>query len=630
MLTTLFDRPFVETAFTSPSTSFTNTPISEGGGSTFAPRQRTVVLDGWEYAIDLERWRSGNRRTLRDSTAIAGQPTDSLFDTNGAWARYRDSWHQGAGQPLDDLGNDELTPYRFNVAANCHVWTNGALTLQEGWDRQSALSGSTGTASAMCIANNYALVSNGLKTYQAPGPDFTTWTEVTGMNGAKQIATDGVTFYCACGSAGLYTVQAGTNTGALLGSAVNCDTVGFAANRLLVGNAHELYEVQAAGTRTLVKTHFQTSYRWNVIFAIGSRIYVGGAAGSRGELYSLTTSDTGALVLSAEAAPLEPSEYLLNAVSYAGFVVLLSNRGARFGQVGADGTLTYGPVVRAGFGGVSQKGLAVGGGYAWFAQYVDGLPAIVELDLTTFVDTLRPAYNVIARSTADVYGDLVYADASGEAKKLLAIDQVTSTVARLGFSASDELVTGYVETGLIRFGTVEDKVLVDMKVTFDPLPSNVQVTAEVRRPDDALVAIATTAVEASSTLEFSLGNTTVAGCYVRLTMQQTLGGGLTTPTIRSWRIRAYPVPPFVREWVVPIIAHDAVTIGSGDGSELRQVPSEILERLIALCESKAPTTFVIGGLSHQVRVEDVEETAIMWSTDGRSLQSIILVRLVGV
>lgn len=630
MLSPLFSTPFVEDEYVAPSSSFTDTPISEGGGSQFVPRQRTITLDGWEYAIDLERYRSGSRKTLRDSTAIAGQPTDSLFDTGGAWARYRDSWHQGAGQPLDDLGDESLTPYRFEEGENCHVWTNGALQLQEGWDRQSALSGSTGSAAAMCIANGYALVSNGVKTYQAPGPDFTTWTEVSGMNGSLQISTDGSTFYCACGAAGLYTVPAGTNTGTILGSATTCSNVAFVANRLLIGNANTLYEVDSAGTRTSIKVHFQTAFRWNVMFAIGSRIYVGGYAGTRGELYSLATDGDGVLVISAEAAPLEPGEYLLNAVSYAGFVVLLSNRGARFGQVGADGTLTYGPVVRAGYGGVTQKGLAVGGGYAWFAQYVDGVPAIVELDLTTFVDTLRPAYAVIARDTEDVYSDLVYADATGQEKKLLGLDQPDSVVARLGFSNSDDLVTGYVETGLIRFGTVEDKVLVDMKVGFDPLPSNVSITCEVRNQDGTLVATASQANGDADELEFSLGNTVVNGCYVRLTLQQTAGGAGVTPTIRFWRIRAYPVPPFVREWILPIIAHDDVTMGPADGLKVRQKPIQMLERLMALCAGKTPTTYRIGDTSYQVRVEDVEETAVKWSTDGKQLQSIISLRLVGV
>jgi hypothetical protein len=597
------------------------------------PAPRTIALNGVEYSIDTRAYSHASRKTERDMTAIAGEASDSLFDTGGAWMRYRHSWHHGRGQLLDDLGDDNVSPFRFDTAENLHIWDNGSLTIQPGWDRIHELTASAGSEAALSIANGFAVASNGSSVWQADSTALVTWTAVTGMAGARQIATDGVAFYLA-NSSNLYRLVAGAG-GATVLSAGSCDNVAFVANRLLIGVGAALYEVAAGGTRTLIETHFQSSFRWNVIFGIGSRIYAGGYAGSRGELYSLITDSGGALVPSAEASPLEPGEYLLNAVAYAGFVVLLSNRGARFAQVGADGTLNYGPLISAGFGSTLLSGLAVGGGWAWFQQFAEdgsGDVLMVEMDLTTFVDTLRPAFTVVARTAGDdtAYKALLYADPNGQDKVVLGVDQTTSYVAKYGPTPTEdsELVTGNVTTGLIRFGTVEDKVLVDIVVGFDPLPANTTVGVTVRDEAGTTVATGSTSTDGATELVVSLEYSTVRGCTVELELSQSALGA--TPTVRFWRMRAWPVAPPVQEWVLPIINAEAVVMGEGEGAEMAQIPFDVENAIVALWESKEQTTLAFGAATYAVRVADFEVREPRWGDDGTWLQSTLLVRCVNV
>lgn len=596
------------------------------------PAPRSVALNDVEYSIDTRAYSHASRKTEREMTAIAGEASDSLFDTGGTWMRYRHSWHHGRGQLLDDLGDDNVSPFRFDTAENLHIWDNGALTIQPTWDRIHELVAAVGTEAALSIANGFVVASNGSNVWQADATTMTTWTAVTGMAGARQITTDGIAFYLA-NSSNLYRLVAGAGAASVL-SAGSCDNVAFAANRLLIGVGAALYEVASGGTRTLIETHFQSSFRWNVIFGIGSRIYAGGYAGSRGELYSLVTDSGGALVPSAEASPLEPGEYLLNAVAYAGFVVLLSNRGARFAQVGADGTLNYGPLISAGFGSTSLAGLAVGGGWAWFEQFADdgsGDVLMIEMDLTTFVDALRPAFTVVARTAGDDtgYKSLLYADPNGQDKVVVGIDQATSYVARYGPTPSEDsqLVTGTLTTGLIRFGTVEDKVLVDIEVGFDPLPANTTVAVTVRDETGATVATGSTSTDGATELIVELGES-VRGCTVELELSQSAEGA--TPTVRFWRMRAWPVPPAVQEWVIPIINAEAVLIGDGDGTETAQIPFDVENAIVALWEAKSPTTLAIGSASYDVRVADFEVREGRWGDDGTWLQSTLLVRCVNV
>lgn len=609
------------------------------------PAPRTITLNGIQYAIHTEPYRHTSRRTMRDSAAIAGEPSDSLFDTQGAWARYRHSWHEGQGQQLDDLGDENISPFRYRVAENLDVWQNGALKLQAGWERVDQLEAATGTAAAIAYANGVVMVSNGRLTWYDDAP-FEAFTQVSGINGARQIATDGVDFYLAGGAAGLFRIQS-SNYGAasLFGPVQNCDNVSFAGNRLLIGDGASLYEVGSTGARTLIRTHFQSTFRWNVVFAIGSRIYVGGFAGTRGELYSLATDTNGVLVLSSEAAPLEPSEYVLNAQAYAGFVILLTNLGARFAQVGADGTLTYGPRISAGYGGATQRGLAVGGGYAWFTQTPKpegpaGIPDArpltpvqVELDLTTFIDTLKPAHVQVNRhaSLFHTYEALVYVDDTGLTKQVVGLDRGSSMIGKYGFGDEDAISgsrSGYVETGLIRFGTVENKVLTDLEVGFDALPANCSVTAAVYAEDGTLLGTNTQSIDGSRTLSVDLGNTVNRACYVRITLTSTVKN--VTPTVRFWRIRAYPVVPPVQEWVVPIIAHETVIMGEGEGMEVAQDPFAIRNALETLWKAKAAVEYVEGDASYTVRVEDFEVIPAGWRSDGKYYNATITLRLVSV
>ena len=49
----------------------------------------TVRLDGRTYGVDLRNYRRSSLATLRDSVVSTGQVDDSLFNTDGAWWRYR-------------------------------------------------------------------------------------------------------------------------------------------------------------------------------------------------------------------------------------------------------------------------------------------------------------------------------------------------------------------------------------------------------------------------------------------------------------------------------------------------------------------------------------------------------------
>lgn len=617
------------------SPTFPSYPLSDDAGGVTVPAPRTVTLDGFQYAIETKMYKHTSRPTLRDGAAINGMADDSLFDLDGAWARYRHSWHLGGGQELDDLGDDDLSSYRYLKSFNFKPWVNGQLKTTVTWEKlTNALSGTT-TAGILEVCHQYALVSNGPTTKTAPsaGQEGTIasadgeWDTVTGLTGnVTAAANDGVQFFIGTTSA-LYTLQSGATAASSL-SAGNVDTVAFVANRLLVGDGHILYEVGSTGTRTAIVTHFQASFRWTIIFAIGSRIYVGGYAGDRSELYTLATDSAGALVRSTEAAPFQRGEAIISAESYAGFVLLGTTYGIRFATVGADGTLTYGPLINP-YDFSVQGPIVCADGYAYVAGEVSGdsgvySTAILMLDLSRFVEPLRPAYAIVHATgdTDEWYHDLAVSS-NGD---LIGFDRVSKQVAVVQTN-SNAYPAAYIQSGLIRFGTIEEKVLIQLDVGFDELPTGCTLKAAVYDETWTVIAF-DTAVAGDTDLTVDLGNTAVRGCHVELYVE--MPDSTTEVIVRWWRLRGYPVVPAVQQWLLPIIATEHVTMGAGAGKRITQDPQGIVDRLSALWEAKTATSLVIGTKTYAVRVEDFEANVIKWETDGRHFQDLVVLRLVAV
>ncbi|MBP6489925.1 MAG: hypothetical protein KA274_19750 [Ilumatobacteraceae bacterium] len=633
MLSLLSAPMFTGSELVSPT--YPTYPLSDDAGGVTVPAPRTVVLDGYQYAIETKEYKHTSRPTMRNASAVNGAADDSLFDLDGAWARYRHSWHLGAGQELDDLGDEDSSPYRYLKSFNFKPWVNGQLKTTVTWEKlTNALSGSM-TTGVLEVCHQWALVSNGPTTKTAPSAGQTgtiasadaEWLSVTGLTGNVTAASnDGVQFFIGTTNA-LYALQSGATAASSL-SAGNVDTVAFVANRLLVGNGNILYEVGSTGTRTAIVTHFQASFRWTIIFAIGSKIYVGGYAGDRSELYTLATDSAGALVRSTEAAPFQRGEAIVSAESYAGFVLLGTSYGIRFATVGADGTLTYGPLINP-YDFSVQGPIVCADGYAYVAGEVSGdsgtySTAILMLDLSRFTEPLRPAYAIVhATGDTDEWYHELAISTNGD---LIGFDQNSEQVAVVQ-SNSNAYPAAYIQSGLIRFGTIEPKVLMQIDVGFDELPTGCTLKAAVYDEDWTVIAFAT-AVAGHTELTVGLGNTEVRGCYVELYVE--MADSTTEVVVRWWRLRGYPVVPAVQQWLLPIIATEYVTMGAGSGARIRQDPQAMVDRLQALWETKKATTLVIGTKSYAVRVEDFEANVYKWETDGKHFQDLIILRLVAV
>ncbi len=574
----------------------------------------TINLDGQDYPIDLEKYRHAGLSKFREGVVTSAQISDNLLNSAGGWWRYRTTWDAGAGQKLADLEEDDRAD-QFFESRGVDPWEENQLCLLHDTTQKLAV---TAAAIHMASTSQYLYVSDGTGVKRSA--DLTTWSSITGIAGTVQdMCSDGTNVYIAT-STDCYTV-ASTTAASLTSTAgaTSYDKVAFVGNRLIAASANVVGELGTA-TFTAVYTHFQPSFRWTTIFAVGSRIYFGGYSGNRTELYTTDTGSTGALVKSAEAATFFAGELLLCALSYGGAVLLGTSEGLRFATLGSDSTLQYGPLI-------SQPGavrdIAAQGRFAYFAweNFPDSASGVGRAALDQFTSDLLPAF------ATDVYTEALVDDVVAVERFL---DRTCFGVTADGVyveNTATYVTSGYLDSGELTFGTVEDKSISSILVRYDPIVATESVGVALE--DEYATAIGNKTDSAAGSTSMNLD--VVDGQANRTRVTLTLGGdGSSTPCITQWRMRAYPVAPPVEEWIVPLIIKSQVVVNDSEGQVLSLDPWTETAKLRSLWDTGEVVLYKEGNYAFRVRIDNFQIDAGEWRDGSDWFECVCTVRLLSV
>jgi hypothetical protein len=570
----------------------------------------TIKIDGRTYPIDVKNYKRSSLTSLRDSVVSTGQADDSLFNTDGAWWRYRYNWWSGAGQYIMDLG-EERNLSRFDSSVGINVWDEGELSLL----RSTSFSDGalTGSVSLLCPTNSFLYASDGASLKRTS--TFSSWTTITGISGTiNDISTDGVNVYVAT-SVALYTVSSGTAATSVVASAHS--RVWFAAGRLFVSVANVLKTYDSAYTATTVDTHFQASFIYTTVFAVGSKIYAGGYAGSRSEIFGFSIGSTGALVKGAEVVSLSINELIQHVTSHAGVVIFCTNKGIRMATVGADGSLTYGPLIDTPGSVTSAQ---AEGQYVWFNwQSIDtNKSGAGRLDLSNTPRPMQPAF------ATDVYADtagLCTTVARFNGRTVLGIPTIGVYVE----STTGYVTSGYIDSGQIYYGTVERKSVTELNATFQSLAANQSVTVKIYDDQVELLNSAGSSIENSTVISVQLDGE--QGDWFKVRVQ--LGGpGTSTPQFERWRLRSFPIAPPVEQYVIPILLYGKTVVNDAQGQMLSLDTDSELLFLKEIWETKRPVSYLEGKTSRRVRLEAYEYSPDDWSDNQTGFEGTMVVRLV--
>ena len=569
----------------------------------------TVKLDGRTYPIDVKNYKRSSLTSLRDSVVSTGQADDSLFNADGAWWRYRYNWWSGAGQPNMDLGEDRNLS-RFDSSVGVNVWEEGELSLLHSttfYDISMA-----GSTSLLCPTSNHLYVSDGTSLKRTA--DFSTWSTLTVSGTINDLATDGLNVYVAT-SSNLYVINTAGTVTSVVGSAHS--RVWFAGGRLFasVGNILKTYD--SAYSAVTVDTHFQSSFTWTTLFAVGSKIYAGGYAGARSELYGFSISGAGALVKGAEVVSLSINELLQNAISHAGIVIFCTNKGIRMATVAADGSLTYGPLIDTP-GSVSSA--QAEGQYVWFNwRSIDAnKTGAGRLDLSNTPRPMQPAF------ATDVY-----ADTAGTCTTIARFNGRTvlgiPTVGVFAESTTAYVTSGHIHSGQVYFGTVERKSVTDLNATFQPLAAGEAVIVKVYDDQALLLNSVGSEVVNSKKVVVQLDGEQGDWFDVRVELA---GNGTSTPTFERWRLRAFPIAPPVEQYIIPIMLYSKTIVNDSMGQIMSIDTDTELLFLKEMWETKRPISYIEGKTTRRVRLEAYEYSPDDWSDNQTGFEGTMIIRLV--
>lgn len=515
------------------------------------------------------------RRTQIDQTREPGEQT-----LLGWWLRSQSSFHLGSGVKYEEPVQGDSVEFRFWKSAGVDPWTIGRVSLLNDVTK-SALTVTNPIAVSGRDANgvDLALVADGANLYRVLVDGTYAALSWGGTGTILSLTTDGLNYYVA-NSTGVYS---GPNTGASAGTllfswptAVSHSSMGWVKQRLIATGDTKIWQIipGAAAPTTPIYTHPISGWVWTSVVDGPNSVYVSGYAGLSSSVFKLSLDTSGnipTLTNAVTVADLPGGEIITGMATYVGkFIALGTNRGVRVGTIDTtgyftSGQITYGPlsVIINGYDPVYQT--------TWSGQNVTGF-AFNDRFLFATVS------NRIDNGDGTFSSGLVRIDLSRELGGGLfawATDLRTMTtgtvnsVANIGFSgkkliagtdgvfveASTLVASGYMDTGQIRYLTLEDKHFKLLKPRFiRPMSGTANVYSILA--DGTTSEIMTVTDSVDPTADVTTGITTPqesVGFRFQLLRDATSG---LSPVFTGYQLKALPAVKRARLLTIPVMCYD--------------------------------------------------------------------------
>lgn len=405
----------------------------------------------------------------------------------GWWLRSQSSFHAGEGIDFyDPLSN----PYSTTLASNSYRYNNslgvdtietpGQVTLLKRPVKTQTTSAAVSISAVTISGADRILIHDGAALKVTDGT-------TSGMSTISANVATSIYASCNDGLNAYYVEQGHIIKVALTGGSTSnvrniADTVvnaqmAYVKQRLVVGINNKLYEVPTTvGGGALpspVYTHPNTSWVWTSITEGGSAIYAAGYAGANSAIYKFTLDNTGAMptLTSGIIAVVVPDGEIIHDtyVHLMSYIAMGTNKGVRIGTIDNNtGNITYGPLIIH-----TEKpvrGFDAHNSYVYacssFSAADEGAAyaGIYRIDLANEIDNLRFAYATYVYAediTTGTAVDVCHLGSSDRVAFICASDTSSVNItADLGLyvqSATELYPSGWIQTGYIRYNTLEQK-----------------------------------------------------------------------------------------------------------------------------------------------------------------------------
>jgi len=483
------------------------------GGSSFTPTNVAydLVLNSVPFILKIDNQNPYRRETAqykKDQFDNSQEPGEQSL--TGWWIRSQTSWHNGAGIEFYEPGTDyQHVSHRFKDSRGVDVSTIGELRLHKatflGATGNSSINAATGydatlakdvliTGDASGILRKYSYNTTDTNTTMATATYTAGVTYPDGHSGSDypfySVTTDGSSYYAACPRC----IHKGT-----IGTAASDDVfykhsltdvsnvfVKYAKGSVFVGTGRTfgLLDTNAAATAethistaaivpfTYYMNHVNTSWKWVDATASPGPLFFAGNGGNNGEVWSATidTSDTtpsNTINLAGSTMVLSlPDGERINAIQYyLGFLAIASTKGIRICPVDVNGNPVLGPLLLESEYPVNS--FVERGTYLYAATKATDLAGkingiLVRIDLSQQFDdgTFAYAYDLEYEATDSDCTEVFNLRDTINGKfvdRLIMVIQESSVGKLLVEHTINYRTSGWLQTGKIRYGTVEPK-----------------------------------------------------------------------------------------------------------------------------------------------------------------------------
>ena len=549
----------------------------------------------------------------------------------GWWVRAQSSFHNGSGIKFYDPSAGETVSYRFADSKGVNVWEKGKVTLLKNVTAGHVMTGplaSNGSVQQHMRSIKWSTFTGALvhdeydvdkiKVTDPSNPvhfiDYNAGTD----SPVYAICDDGVTAYWITNTTTKKTVYKKPLTGDSSNTAdvvkmfdeagtISNATMEYVKDRIILCADNKVYEfaTNAAAMPTAVYTQPTATHVYTSVTASGPAIYIAGYNGIQSTIQKFTLLTSGvtagsmpSLSSAAVAAELPVGEIVHKIYYYLGYMMIGTNRGIRAASVSdQDGSISYGPLIVE----TSQPcyDFAARDKYVWCATSVNGEPGLIRIDLGDEIETLRFAYA----------NDIYYAGVTGHVTTACCFDGNTDSTAtsRMMFAtayasasngavyvedASTLVSSGYITTGKIRYGTLENKVFKNLKARIDTTNGGLNIKSIDSTGTEFSVG---TFSEGDFTPEVSIPYPVGAQEYLsfKFTITRSTTNTANGPIFSGYQLKALPAVSRQRLITYPLVCYDRETDSFGN-----QVGHEgaAYDKLIQLEQ--------IENLGDTIRIED--------------------------
>ena len=418
------------------------------------------------------------RKQQIDQTREPGEQT-----LTGWWLRSQSSFHLGAGAKFFEPAQDESLRFQFRVSKGLDIWTRGQITLLN--DTASFYTGSIGgTYNTQILGindgtNDCLLVADNtvLKKITSAGSS-STYVQAGTASRIFSITSDGKRYFFINTDHVHRGNISGTTSDTLIyniGSTITRATIRYVKQRLIAAIGASLYELDPnSGGGSLpaaLYTHPNPNWVWSSIAEGPAAIYVSGydPTGTSSSVYKITLdvatpNSLGFPTLNVPTVIIDmpENEFINDFDVYLGvYAVLATSKGARVGIADANGDVTYGPLL---YKDAPSYGVAFRDTYAYVTTQVDGEAGLARIDLSTTVYSgllfFPYTWDLIATGTASTASQVTFFGTSNRAAFTVGNNIWAE-------SMTTKVPSGYIQTGFIRYNTLEHKIFKLLTARFD-------------------------------------------------------------------------------------------------------------------------------------------------------------------